>query len=281
MRRHRKIGKEERERWLVREFLDHAGIPYRPQGVRSVGGAASGPDVKVTCLAGGGPKRVGIEITEYQVDAGPNGSAGRRMHSFHDRVWRRLWELLEGAPELSRFFGSLWYDWSVNPFPHHAEPLAKEVVRFLDLNRHTLRDGKMRRLRRKTGPNQGGDFDGFPMMARYLSDVLVQYLRDCRGPFMWQYNNAACVSIDEQIILRTLARKAKALPTYAKKGIEELWLLVCAGVLISHDSAGPEEHARHKLAGSTVLSAARSSGFDRVTFWSRHPAWHIDLWPRP
>jgi hypothetical protein len=116
-------------------------------------------------------------------------------------------------------------------------------------------------------------------MLKYLDGLLVQHLAMCRGPFMWQYNNAAFVGVVVRNVLDILAKKKRALEKYDRANTTQAWLLVCADVLTTHDSAGPREHAHQTLTTPEVLNAAHASGFDRVVFWSRLRAWHVDLWP--
>jgi len=89
--------KKKIERLLAGEFLEHMGVSYKlrsicsvPDGLKPDGRSVSGPDVKVTCRIGGQDVRIGIELTEYQVDATSEGSKGRRWEAFFWRIQRHL-----------------------------------------------------------------------------------------------------------------------------------------------------------------------------------------------
>ena len=281
----REDKKKERERYLVRGFLDHAGIGYKVTGMRSVregqtpgGLVISGPDVKVTCAQGNRARRVGVEVTEYQNDAGDTGSPGRRIDSIFWKIWPHLKRELAGDSDIRECFGSLCFDWSCPPRPRDAEAVALQITQFLRDHLADLTDGDWHFFRRRgRRPRLPGDFALYPLLREHFTELRVQLCANLTGPLLWQYNSAASVGVVRDIVVDLIEGKAAKLQSYDRSGTVETWLLICAGIGIPCDSAGPEYHGRDALSSLVIRCAAKKSGFDRVVVWDRINEWHVDL----
>jgi len=276
--------KKKRERLLVREFLAHRGMLYRLSGVRSVterktdkGGTITGPDVRITCTIGGKDIRVGVELVEYQVDAaGERGSQGRQFKAFFDKIWLHLRPLLCNRRGLRECFGTLFFDWDQRPDPREAKNIAEELMRFLRDHRTVLANGELHYFLRKEGPGQEGHFDGYPCLKKHFKKIALRNLGTLTGPLLWAYNCAACIGVREDHVLRLIDKKSSKIRSYDLSNVEEVWLLMCAGIALPHDSAGPE-HVKPRLFSKAIRDAARNSGFNRVIFWERIHDWHANL----
>jgi len=280
------LQKAKRERFLVRDFLDYLPVTYLPRSIRSArsktGGATpsnAGPDVRITCIMGGRKVRIGIEVTEYQSDATEGGSQGRRFDSFFSKIWVSLGRGLAEDAQLRECTGYLSFDGTQTPRPHDAPMVAEELVRLLRLHLRKLGGGARLTLHRaqeclaRLARKPYGDRCSFPLLERYFISVRLQR---CAGPVSWSYNNAASVGAVEGIVVRLITDKARKLPGYTRTGLDETWLLICAGVGIAHDSAGPAHDGGHALRSQRIHDAAARSGFDSVIFWER-AQWHLVL----
>ena len=297
MKQRRRTNKEQRERRLVRRFLRQVGIPYRLQGVRSVGRGVSGPDVKVTCIVDGGPKRVGIEVTEYQSDATVRGgSPGRARGSFEASLGGILDRQPPGGHVTLRLDKtSGWALRDVGALVEEIERFSHEAPQRLGA-RCFSRNACVLHNRRYVNP-----FQGYSKMEEYLEWISLD---DDAGPASWRYGDAQMGIGRETFkrqVLRTIAQKATKCRSYERTGLKELWLLVCAGA--SHclsDSAGPDmlSHQPNRFSGAErdelaapdnsnaspleedeVLQAASKSGFDRVLFCELAWGWCKQLHP--
>ena len=278
--------KAERERFLVREFLDYRNISHLPRSIRSVY-AAAGPDVRIMCTLGRRKVRIGIEVTEYQSDATDGPSRGRRFDSYFRKIWSHLEPLLAADHQLRECTGYLRFDWTQAPWPNDAGKVAEELVDLLRVHLKRLEGGscltfyRTRECFKRLQREPYGDRRSFPLLERYFSSVKLRKSLDLCGPLSWAYNNAACVGLVEEVVVRLIENKAGKLPGYSRTGIDETWLLICAGVGIAHDSAGPASHGCDALRPQLLQDAAAISGFDRVIFWERAHRWHLVLSGEP
>ncbi len=274
--RQRDNKKTQRERSLVREFLRHAGFPFRDRGFRSVE-TVPGPDWTGTCLVDGHWQRIGIEVTEYQTDATFKGSPGRMRDGLFQAVWRHLEPLLAGHPPARHYFGSIYFD-RRNPLRQRdAKALAYELFAFVTDHVDAIPTKGLRAFGR-TGqyPWDPGDFDRYPLLKAHVDKLWVFPVSAIAQAYLWSYSNAACVGVVPPVVMRLLSDKAAKVSGYDTRNTAELWLLICAGVAVPTDSAGPQACAKDLICPK-ISSAARSSGFDRVFFWERAHGWDLRL----
>lgn len=278
--------KDMRERLLVRQFLEHARIPFSVQGIRSVGKGSRGPDVKVTCRIGGKQVRIGVEVVEYQVDAKhKGGSHGRRIDELQRRIWRSLRPRLAHDPSIRECTGLMCFDLACPlefKTPEAAEAIVEAIVddllKFIKDHVKTLQATTstwFSRIGRR--PRDPGAFDQYPHIKKYFTRLLLRRPLNLRGPLTWQYNNAACVGVVEDGVVSLINAKAGKLPQYNLRGTAQTWLLICAGVSVPSDSAGSRNDGQRALRSRQVRDAADHSGFDRVTFWERARNWNVRL----
>lgn len=273
------------ERVLVREFLEHLGLQYVAPSMRSTdcgnprsGTRAAGPDVKITCYLGGRRIRVGIEVVEYQVDAKADGSLGRRINGVFWAIWKHLKPRLARNGNIRECTGSMYLDWACPPRPRDARAVATELARFLKDHLPMLsHDGQHRFSRRGRRAADPGDFEQYPLLLKHFTGLFVQRPSNLIGPLSWHYNSAAGVGVVEDVVVDLIQNKAAKLASYDRSGTSQTWLLICAGVYVPRDSAGPEPHGRHFLKSQRICAAAHQSGFDQVLFWERAHRWHVRL----
>jgi hypothetical protein len=92
--------------------------------------------------------------------------------------------------------------------------------------------------------------------------------------------NAAYIGISAKDLIGIIIKKANGLQKWSCGNIAERWLLITAPATTVHNSmhSHPE---RLKWNDSNLISQCKSSGFDKIFFWSRKPpAWHKQIWPQ-
>ena len=271
-----------RERYIVRAFLDHAGIPYRDHGIRSVregkrrdSKSITGPDIKVTCEFPGGPERIGIELVEYQNDVGTvgRGSLGRRV----DKCFRTIRESLRRRQyeraKIRQVVGMVFLDRDALPRMDQCEEVAAELIRFVEENLSILSRTDRQWFERSDGRGRDADFVDYPLLARHFKRLMLEIFGGV-GPIGWTYDNASSVGIVRRTVVGLINGKASKLSSYDKSNTDETWLLICAGLALPTDSAGPRQHGKRYLAATEIRCAAAQSGFDKVIFWERVQGWH-------
>ena len=274
------------ERYIVRDFLDHAGISYVVHGIRSVregmrpnGKHVAGPDVSITCELPGGPKRVGIEVVEYQNDVGSGmgGSGGRRAEASFRHIWECLRRRLHSRPSIREVHGWLVLDRDHLPQMAQCGAIADELIRFIETNRAILSDEEPHWFDRPDERGRGPDFRGSPLLTTHFKKLRLHLWAGLVGPFRWDYDSASSVGVVKKTVIDIIDSKASKLPAYDKSNTDETWLLICAGLALPTDSAGPRQHGQRYLADAEIRCAAAQSGFDKVIFWERVHGWHEHL----
>lgn len=230
-----------------------------------------GPDSKVICEIAGLERCIGLELCEYQVDADPTrGSKGRQFEAFFWGIWKHLGPALSAETALSQCGGMLFFDWGTSPNSRDANLIGEQIIAFLRSRLAELEAEKMCVFRRKLGPKKGGDFDSFPALKRHFKRIGIRKHTVAKGPFLWSYNSAAFVGIVESIVLQRLRDKTGKSNSYDWTGVDEKWLLICAGVGVPSDGAALDSPANlERLRSAEIRQAAANCGFDRVYFWER------------
>lgn len=274
--------KRKRERSIVQEFLDHAKIPYQRHDMRSIRErtgsncrSITGPDVSVTCELAGAPKRIGIELAEYQNDVGTagKGSLGRRV----DKCFRTIRESLRRRQyeraKIRQVVGMVLLDRKALPRMDQCEEVAAELIRFVEANLSILSPDQEQWFNRSDGHGGDADFVDYPLLTKHFKRLMLEIFGGV-GPIGWTYDSASSVGIVRETVVGLINGKASKLPSYDKSNTDETWLLICAGLALPTDSAGPRQHGQRYLAATEIRRAAAQSGFDKVIFWERVHGWH-------
>lgn len=276
-------AREKREKSLVRSFLRYRGYSYRE--LKTVheywreGQKPNGPDLKLTLLDSG-HSRIGIELTEYQVDRGigKSGSISQR----HLDAWVKIHRLIR------RNYVGRWYPHLKNvdvhiemkstdfPSSHNMEMLrefAREIVDFV----HNNTPSNMKTFVTFEGCNQctgRNDFLGYSCLTKFVSSLSL--FRTSAVYCYWHCGSPCHVGIDIQLIEKTIFEKRKALYNYSTSDIQECWLLICASGATTAARAGPEHFARY-LDDNNLVDAARNSGYEKVIFWEKIQKWDREI----
>lgn len=267
-----KLSKKELEVALVRKYLQHGAIECL--NIQSVCDDYITPDVAVICKVDGPRLRVGVEVCRYMVD-----DLGLRKRSLSEQIDEHLSPMLASDSSLRDCAVQLFFDERNLPRPSKTREIAEEVCRFVRGKASVLADGRSSFFSRYGAlPSDPGDFHGFPLLLRHFTRV-----RLCRpgviGPMSLKYNSAALVGVIADKVVQIVTEKAEQLSKskYDLTLLDQVWLLICAGVAVPSESAGHEEQGREDLASERIHDVAIGSGFDRVIFWESGQAWDMHL----
>jgi len=98
---------KEVEELLIREFLAHLGVR-----VVDVDANRERPDANVSCIVDGRERTIGLDVTEYQVDAqNQGGSKSRAVESAWNQILNRLQsEYFPKYPQLHQMDALIFFD---------------------------------------------------------------------------------------------------------------------------------------------------------------------------
>ena len=275
---------ENREKRLCREFLDFKGIDaisiktlsefcpdYRKAGI-------SGPDVLADCIWNDKRLRVGIELTEYQVDRNDRGSLTRRF----DATWKRLLCVLRKTyfpqyPELTSFYARIGLKADSPPTMSGVPALARELVDFLVPRMGSIRSAATYPIG-VAAAQQSNDFQDYPCLKRHIDSIFLRRQDELPQEFChWEYNAPAWINVVTETVAKIVSRKGRKINGYKLSGIGQLWLLICATADTTSDRAGPEQACQQRLSKPRIVQAARDSGFDKVFFWESVARWDFEI----
>ncbi len=262
-----KREKKKKEELLAREFFEHIGISSRALEMRE----PPCPDAEVRCLIDGRERVLGVELTEYQVDAQRNGGSKERML---DSLGRRILETAQKQctaidPQMEQLHVEISSNKANPPSSRDEDRIAADLAKFLSDRFAGMTESWTRFLRHRR------DFEGYPELEAHMDWIHVYRCGpEVRGPLLWQYNGTAHVRMVEDVVLNILEQKARKRKAYSLPDATEYWLVICAGVSIPSDCAGPQSHCHEVLQSARIRTTGSQAGFDRIYFWDRAHDWH-------
>jgi hypothetical protein len=270
--------KEEKELFLVKEFLEYKGIECinvanRPQGE---------PDVRVERLIGGRLRRIGIELTEFQCDNDGSESPKRRLVREWDEIVKIIKEeYLPKHPFLGQFSVHPWLDEANVPRKILRPQIAEQFVDFLvpRLEKIITRSKREEFCRARVDRNTS-DFEGFPLIQKHFKRCVVWRAHDHpAGNIFWYCADAGCVGLSSDVLKQRIGDKANS--SYETSGLDEMWLLIVASGETSADRVGDlGERDIEILTSPCLRSLAETSAFDRIVFWERVSGWDFSILDR-
>lgn len=281
MARIRLTKKEQKEKWLVDDFLWYKGVQLRKlQSLREFrpGFAASGiagPDTRAECLIRGKWVTVGIEVTEYQSDQTATGSPARQRQDAWIRVWRimrrnYIWRF----PALE----AIWVDVNVDdqsPKKCDIRLIARELKDFLLAEAPGVTNTQM--FHKWDTVGRKSCFARFPNLKYFVTSVYVHRMpAGCEGYVLWNFGKAEFVGVDQRDLGERISRKADQKLNYDTE-MDECWLLICASGVTAADGAGPAHLSADKLSCPDLSKKAEESGYQKVIFWERVEKWDREL----
>ncbi len=263
-------SQKEIEELLIREFLNHLGVHVEDLVMQDR------PDARLSCIVDGRRQTIGLDVTEYQVDAqSQGGSDSRAVESAWNQIWGRVKQAgFQKYRQLRELEVLTYFDRKNPPRTKQANEVADDLVEFLVSVADGVTEEPVFFSRRE------GAFDGRDHLKLCTEKVRVVKYTQQLGPFRWWPDDAAFVEIVPAVITNTLAKKKKARKGYQLPGADEYWLLIAAGCSTTNSGAGPESLCVNELRSQPIREAVRQSDFDQVYFWERVGDWHerLDPW---
>ena len=110
----------------------------------------------------------------------------------------------------------------------------------------------------------------YPLVAQYISSMLLQVNNVAQGPFLWQLDQAAYIGVNCQQLQKMIEKKCKKQKEYSWGNANEKWLLLCAGVTVPSDGADLlSNDFRDDLRALKRREGVKNSVFDKIIFWDR------------
>lgn len=160
---------------------------------------------------------LGIEITEYSLRQGKDGSLARQFEVVHQRIAQDARHKFEGLRPLNLQVSLLWTNFRACPTSREEDAISTAVAQHVVTN---------------TTTRQGNHFvDWGPprhhLLQKYGLEANIRLMPES-VPSHW--SSVACFSFPKEAerIQAVLAGKEPRVPTY-RKTCRELWLLIIAG----------------------------------------------------
>lgn len=198
-------SQERTEKRLASEFLGNCGYQYRSLKSLSEWSKSgdpappSGPDIIVDVHLDGRWQRVGIEITEYQVDSDKHGSRARATHA----IWARIDGILRRnylwrRPGFWALDVYVAMDESSRPPNPDAKNVARQLVAFIGRHHEEVTPASYKAFRRVQGRlgRALSPFSAYPKLQQHVEWIGVRrHGRAWKGGSHWFPADARSVGI--------------------------------------------------------------------------------------
>ncbi len=258
---------------IIREFLSFMGCKV----LRMTSNEK--PDAFMIIEEAGKRKKVGVEHTEYHVDAPPGESSlGKRTYGFWRLVQSSIRRRVRQRPKIQHMTGLVFLkgnkkDCLPDPETSQAKNLAKDLA------------GELVKLAldSKLAPNGKQTIRKFldesPLLRDYVRKVELAGTGSARC-VSWECAdaNVSSIGVSAEEIAVIIQNKAKKFPKYKWYDVSERWLLISAsGATVFNLAGARTEHVDWGLR--ELLDACSSAGVDRIFFWDRAFNWYKEVWP--
>lgn len=270
--------KEEKELFLVKEFLESEEIDYTD----AVNRPSPEPDIRVDCLIDGKLQRIGIELTEFQCDNNSKGSPKRQMAS----EWNEIVQIINREyvlqhPILSQFMVHPYLDERIIPRKTDRSRIVGELVEFLVPRLEKIAKlNVIEQFWRVRHDRQPSDFEGFPLIRRHFKHFAIW--RERNHPvesIFWYCADAGNIGLSSDVLEKRIVAKTER--SYDTSEVDEMWLLIVASGETAADRAGDLVGRNTEILTSPYLrTLAEATSFDRIIFWERVAEWGFDILDR-
>jgi|Deesub1362A_J573_1020465.scaffolds.fasta_scaffold00027_173 hypothetical protein len=251
---------------IIREFLNFRGCKV----LRIIPNER--PDAIVVIEEAGKRKKVGIEHTEYHVDAPPGKpSSGRKVHSFWHHVRSSIRRRVSHRPILKHITGLVSLKEDNHPRQSRARDLAEELVKLALEHINAIPNGE-HRINNFSNKK-------YPLLSRYVKKVILYGTGSaCNVSWGCVNANVSAIGVSAKEITLIIQNKTKEFPKYCWGNVKERWLLISASgkTVFNLATSHPE---RVEWEANTLQSACLSSNVDRIFFWDRTFNWYKEVWP--
>ncbi len=248
------------EQSLAREFLVFLG--FGKITMRT----SERPDVRAQATSKGHRHQLGIELTQYQVDAPPGQSSPMcRFRKFWLQLRGSITRLIAEGPCFPQV--RVWVKFKTMDVPlgRITHDLAAELVSL------AFENPVPRELRHF--PN------AYPLLQQHMGEVHIYQSVAATGQSWYCHNIAgAWLGIEPEHIRSIIRQKAEKAQGYSRENSDEMWLLIYAHGSPIVCSAGPcpESIAWQEIG---LIEEIGSTPFDRIFFWDRVFDWCKPLSP--
>lgn len=270
------MGKNNRKKaeiGIIREFLKFMGCKV----LRVT--SNENPDAFVIVEEAGKRKKIGVEHTEYHLDAlHGKASPGKRIYGFWRLVQSSIRRRVSHRPKIQHMTGVVFLKEDKkhslpDPKTLKAENLAKDlagelVELALDSNLPPNGEQTIRKFS-----------DEHPLLGDYVRKVELAGTGLARC-VSWECADAivSSIGVSAKEIAIIIRNKAKKFPKYKWDDVNERWLLISASGSTVFNLAGVRpEHVDWGL--TEIRDACSSAGVDRIFFWDRRFNWYKEVWP--
>lgn len=265
----KKRSRKEAEIRIIQEFLNLMGckiLQVTPN---------ERPDAIVVIEEAGRRRKIGIELTEYHVDAPPGASSpGRKIHSFWCLVQSSIRRRVSHRPDIQHITGVVFLKKDKLPDNSKAKDLAGELVK-LALDVKLSMDGEQTVNKFLTE---------CPLSKDYVLKVtlIIRRGKDSARYVSWECANAnvSSIGVTAEEITLIIQKKAKEFSKsqYSWGDVKERWLLISASGSTIFNVAGTRPE-NVKWALTALRLACSSVAVDRIFFWDRMLNWYKEVWP--
>lgn len=255
--------KKKEELGFLKEFLDIVDLKKCSIAPRE----PPGPDFAITIenkIIG-----VGVEVTEYYVDAKHNkgGSCSRANETYDDDIRKIVNEKAKENSNLKDIYGSLSFkNQKGRPQKTELEKFADDLIRLA---------GEFIRKNKNFKEKSLVPDDGYPLLKKFLKSVMLQRVS---FSFSWDITYGGSTGLEEKNLINTIKPKLEKRQKYNYNNFNELWLLVVFGSLFSQVVPRPwavEDKLRNFDKINRMLKA---SYFDKVYLYLRNDK-TVFKWP--
>lgn len=228
------------------------------------------PDAIATLHKDGKRWKVGIEQTEYHVDASRGkGSPGRRINDVWSYVRASINRRISHRPNFTHTSGTVFLRNASALTKLASRALASELVKVASEFPVTPQ-----------GEQTITKFSSsYPLLNRHVRKVIL------RGTGYACKVNWACgdaisstIGLSEKTITYIIQQKGIESRQYSWNQVAERWLLESASGGTVFNSAGPLPQSV-EWSSQKLTSACKSAGFDHIFFWDRMYNWYKEVWP--
>jgi len=208
-------------------------------------------------------KKIGIELTEYHSLQEVSGHSRREVESNWERIQGEIYEKIKLDKELTGICVSIFFRKVFLPSRRESLPFIDELI---NCTKVFIMKGKKSVL----VPEK------YKILSKYVDEIDI-YKIGGNSHLRWDSNlNVGFIGIKEEELIETITPKIKKAEEYFQKELDELWLLIAFGHLISQTV---QPRLKFKLEGFKALNSIINKSNYKYIFLYLHMFNVIYRWP--